>query len=133
MDTLGTLAEKKIKTRMAKPYNLRPFTTLDNIDIQAQAQNSRIESSTKLLHGLYGYLHFLPAHLIEDMDPNKATAENLLRCSKKSQSESFDIHSILPYQTGTNNWTFVLKAQLSSALLNHAVEPNPLAYKTCKS
>ncbi|KAH9808174.1 hypothetical protein DFH28DRAFT_1196946 [Melampsora americana] len=133
MDTLGRASSKLIKERMEKSYNLRPFMTLDNIDIQARIHNTRIEATTKLFHGSYGYLHFLPPHLINEIDPEEASVGSLLKCINKSQEEPFELHSILPNQDEKSHWKLVLKAQLSQALLDYEIEKNSPAYKTCKA
>ncbi|EGF98412.1 uncharacterized protein MELLADRAFT_113549 [Melampsora larici-populina 98AG31] len=132
MDTLGHACKKLIKSRMAEKYNLYPFMTLDNIDIQARIHNTRIESTTKMFHGSYGYLHFLPGHLTKDIDPNEATVENLLKCVEKSQSEPFEPSSMLPDQKDDAHWTLVLKSQLAEALVEYEVTPNSAAHIACK-
>ncbi|KAH9808787.1 hypothetical protein DFH28DRAFT_1226289 [Melampsora americana] len=133
MDTLGRASSKLIKERMEKYYNLRPFMTLDNIDIQARIHNTQIEATTKLFHGSYGYLHFLPPHLINEIDPEEASVGSLLKCINKSKEEPFELHSILPNQDEKSHWKLVLKAQLSQALLDYEIEKNSPAYKTCKA
>lgn len=133
MDTLGKASQKLIKHRMQQSYNLRPFMTLDNIDIQARIHNTRLEATTKLFHGSYGYLHFLPPHLIEDIDPEETKVECLLKCIDKSQQEPFEPSSILPTQDETLHWKRVLKAQLARALLDYEVEKDSVTYNVCKS
>lgn len=132
METLGSSAERNIKRRMAKNYNLRPFMTLDNIDIQARIHNPRIEATTKLFHGSYGYLHFLPPHLLNEINPIEATTENLHRCIHESQSERFETHMLLPDQEGSEHWTKVLKAQIAKVYLDYEVEPDSPEYNICK-
>ncbi|KAH9807667.1 hypothetical protein DFH28DRAFT_913790, partial [Melampsora americana] len=132
MDTLGRASEKLIKSRMAKEYKLYPFMTLDNIDIQTRIHNTRIESTTKMFHGSYGYLHFLPDHLTKDIDPNEATADNLLKCVENSRSKPFEPASMLPDQKDENHWTLVLKSQLAAVLVEYEVTPNSAAHTVCK-
>lgn len=133
MDTLGKASQKLIKHRMKQSFNLRPFMTLDNIDIQARVHNTRIEASTKLFHGSYGYIHFLPPHLIEEIDPEEAKVDSLLKCIDKSQEEPFEPNSLLPTQEEKLHWKHVLKAQLSRALLDYELEKDSVEYKICQS
>lgn len=133
MDTLGRASEKLIKLRMKESLNLRPFMTLDNIDIQSRIHNSRVEASTKLFHGSYGYLHFLPPGLIDNIDPEEGKVKTLLKCIDQSQQEPFEPSSILPTQDEKLHWTQVLKAQLSRALLDYVLEKNSIDYNICKS
>lgn len=132
MDTLGRVSEKLIKRRMSKTYSLYPFMTLDNIDIQARIHNIRIELTTKMFHGSYGYLHFLPEHLTRDIDPNDNTVENLLKYVEKSRSDPFEPSSMLPDQKDEIHWTSVLKSQLAEALVKYECRPDSAASKVCK-
>lgn len=131
MDTLGHACERLIKSRMNEKYSLHPFMTLENIDIQACIHNTRIESTTKMFHGSYGYLHFLPDHLTKCIDPNETMVEHILKCVEKSQSEPFEPSSMFPDQKDDNHWTLVLKSQLAQALVNYEVAPNSVAHATC--
>lgn len=132
METLGKESEKIIKKRMAKRYNLRPFTTLDNIDIQARVHNHCLEASTKMFHGSYGYLHFLPEHLLIDIDPKDASLESLLKYIKKSQSEPFEIFPMLRSHEDQVHWKLVIKSQIAQALLTYEFEKDSLGFHACK-
>lgn len=132
METLGKESEKIIKKRMAKRYNLRPFTTLDNIDIQARVHNHCLEASTKMFHGSYGYLHFLPEHLLIDIDPKDASLESLLKYIKKSQSEPFEIFPMLRSHEDQVHWKLVIKSQIAQALLTYEFEKDSSGFHACK-
>lgn len=131
MDSLGKATEKMIKRKMAKSYNLRPSMVVDNLDIQCRIHNSRIESTTKMFHGSYGYLHFLPDHLTKDIDPADTTVEKLLDCMKKSQEHSIDIKDLIPTQEHDNHWTLTRKSELSRALIDYELKKDTIEYKYC--
>lgn len=132
MGTLGKASEEMIKYRMSKKYNLRPFTTLDNIDIQARVHNPRLEASTKMFHGSYGYLHFVPEHLLDQIDPKEASLESLLTYIKNSQKKPFEIFPMLRSQEDEIHWSLVVKAQLAKALLDYEFKKDSSDYLTCK-
>lgn len=132
MDTLGAAAEITLKEMCSKDYNIHPTMTLDNIDIQARIHDPRIESTTKMFHGSYGYLHFLPENLLKDIKSHEASVENLLKCIRHSQTQPFDISSMLPNQEESNHWNEVLKSQLSNALLTYIVKEDSPGLKACK-
>ncbi|KAH9814587.1 hypothetical protein DFH28DRAFT_862788, partial [Melampsora americana] len=132
MDTLGLAAEKSIKHIRSLPYTIRPFLVLDNIDIQACVHNPCIESTTKMFHGSYGYLHVLPDHLVKDMDPAEANVNNLLKYVRQSQAQPFKISYLLPNEEESIHWTCVLKSQLSEALLNHVLKKDSPGYVCSK-
>lgn len=132
MDTLGLAAQKSIKVLSSKPYTIRPFLVLDNIDIQARIHDPRIEKTTKMFHGSYGYLHVLPEHLVKDITPAETSVESLLKYIRQSQDQPFELSSMLPNEKESNHWTLVLKSQLSAALLNYVIKKDTPAYECSK-
>lgn len=122
MDTLGEAAAQNVKARCSQTYSLRPSMILDNIDIQSRIHNVRIEKTTKVFHGSYGYLHFIPEHLTKDLTAAESSVENLIKCMKASQKEPFDMKLIIPNQEESNHWTLVRKAQLSKAFVSYVID-----------
>lgn len=131
MDTLGTCAAEKLKSRCEQSYNLRPSMILDNIDIQACIHNVRIEKTTKVFHGSYGYLHFIPEHLTKDLDRAETSVESLVRCIKSSQKERFDMQLIIPNQEESTHWTLVQKSQLAKSFIAYVLNPDLPRQRAC--
>ncbi|KAH9812039.1 hypothetical protein DFH28DRAFT_1177901 [Melampsora americana] len=133
MDTLGRALQEFIKDCMVISYDLKTFMTPDNIDIQEHVHNTSIKATTKLFHGSYSYLHFLPAHLIDNINAEEARLESLLKCIDQSQEEPFEPNSILPTQKEKFPWKLVLKAQPFQNLLDYKLQKGSGGYNTCKS
>lgn len=131
MDTLGRCATDKLKARCGERYNVRPSMILDNIDIQSRIHTVRIEQTTKIFHGSYGYLHFIPEHLTKDLEPEGTSVQNLVKCIKASQKEAFDMQLILPNQDESEHWTLVRKSQLAKALVTYVMDQDSPARKEC--
>lgn len=58
---------------MSRSYSIHPILCFDNFDILQQVQNTRLESASHLFHGTWGYFHFLPAHLREELQKDDSS------------------------------------------------------------
>lgn len=85
-----------------------------------------------MFHGSYGYLHFLPAHLLNNIDSKDASLASLLKYIEKSQSEPFKIFPMLRSQEDQVHWSLVLKSQLAKALVDYELKKDSPTFKTCK-
>lgn len=105
---------------------------LANINIQSHIHHTRIESSTKLFHGYYGYFYFLPENLLQDLYGLDKSVENLAWCTQDGLKEQFNQTLMLLNQKESAQWTLVQKSQLVSTSPNSVVERDSSAEHACK-
>lgn len=59
VDALARKAVKNIKETFSKPYSIRPFICVDNIDFETRIHHKRIEEATRQFHRSGGYCHIV--------------------------------------------------------------------------
>lgn len=133
MDTLGTAVADLLKSKCAQTYNMRPFLCVDNIDITARIHEQRVGMSTRTFHGTYGFLHFLPEHLLKDISPQETTVSKLLEYVKNSQLKPFEPSDMLPNQREAEHYQSVQKCSLVRALLDYVLKGKSPAHIYCRS
>lgn len=57
LDTLKKETERMIRKSSDKTKTIQPLWCVDNIDFEARVHNKRVEASTRMFHGTWGYIH----------------------------------------------------------------------------
>ena len=69
IETLKNETELTIQNAVSKESTIQPFWCVDKIDFQARIHNPRVEASTRMFHGSWGYILSMPKHLLARIDP----------------------------------------------------------------
>lgn len=121
-DTLQKKAEVKICRVMAQDHLIRPFICADNIDFQARVHHQRVEKSSRLFHGSWAYLHFIPSPLTPVSLRGSWSLESFLKSMRDGSSKRSSLKTFMFDKEESDHWVLVLKSQLASALVQYVVK-----------
>lgn len=71
MECISKSKQALEQSLIAKSYKIRPILCFDNLDILQRVMNTRIEASSHLFHGPWGYFNFLPKYLLKDIEKDR--------------------------------------------------------------
>lgn len=80
MDGLKNIAKHaavKIKEIMGKVGVISPFIVIDNLDMQERVHYARLDASTHMYHGTWGYIHELALELTAGLDLDAFSLERI--------------------------------------------------------
>lgn len=123
-DTLQKRAEKNIRLKLSHDYIIRPFLCADNLDFQARVHSHRVEKTSRLFHGSWGYFHLIPCPLTPVVLREAWSLSRFLRSMQDGLSKKVDLKLFLPTPAENTHWVATLKAQLSHVLLEYLVKPH---------
>lgn len=124
MEHLRVSREATLRSLMSRSYSIRPFLCIDNFDILQRINNTRIESASHLFHGTWGFLHFLPEHLRQEL-PHGTSSDDLLRTYKQAlvdcQKTPIQLKLFRPTSKEMTHWRAVLKSQLARVMYKYVI------------
>lgn len=123
-DTLKNNAERKLRLELSKAHVLRPFLCADNLDFQARVHSHRVEKSSRLFHGSWGYFHILPSALIPTPLRGAWSLPNFLESMRDGMSKTVNLKLFLATEEESQQWVSTIKAQLSHVLMEYLVKPH---------
>lgn len=122
MDRLRNLTEDKIRSEMSKHHPIRPFLCVDNIDFEARVHFKRLENSSRMFHGTWGYLHLLPKYLTDNITQDQSGLPTFLQSMSEAKSKPVEIFTFMGDQDSWSHWHLELKAVILKALVVSAIE-----------
>lgn len=119
MKTLGKETENAIKFEFTKPTTLAPLICVDNIDFEQRIHQRRLDRSTKMFHGSWGYVHFLKPNLLSNLNPDQFTLSRFKESMNARAGKRIDPGIFFPDKHEQDHWVSTLKAQIGSVLLRY--------------
>lgn len=123
-DTLQKLAEVDLRKRLSEPRVLQPFLCVDNIDFEARVSEKRVEKSSRLFHGSWGYFHVPHSCSTSPSLAKQFCLEDLLTSMEHGTTTPVKLCDFLPNKEESIQWSKTLKAQLASTLQDYFIKPH---------
>lgn len=123
MEHLRVSKEATLRALMSRSYCIPPILCVDNFDILQRVHNTRVESASHLFHGTWGYLHFLPAHLREELQ-KKNSFDHLASYQKalvESEHTPIQLKLFRATPDDMTHWGAFLRSQLARVMYDYVI------------
>lgn len=121
MDRLRVLTEDRIAAVMSQDHSIRPFLCVDNIDFEARIHFKRLENSSRMFHGTWGYLHILPTYLTQYITKEEASLDTFTAAMTDAEETPVNLSTFFPVQEEWEHWHKAIKALISQALITYVL------------
>lgn len=122
-NTLQKSVELNLKDTMNEPRLIQPFLCVDNVDFEARISSKRVEKSSRMFHGSWGYFHIIPSPLTPEALRNQFSLDVFLDSMNEGLKASMTLRDFLPDSEASVHWQITLKAQLATALQDYLIKP----------
>lgn len=120
MDHLRQVQENRMMDLFKINHKLLPLLVYDNIDIQLKIHNTRVETSSRLFHGTWGFYIVvracLQAKCTEDAVNLAAFCDAMARADRKT----VEMSTFCSTPAEAEHWESVVKSQIAKALKEYA-------------
>ncbi|EGG02925.1 uncharacterized protein MELLADRAFT_109668 [Melampsora larici-populina 98AG31] len=108
---------------------LLPLLCFDNIDIHLRIHNSRIDMSSRLFHGTWGFYTVFRAALLANCEAEAVSLASFVAAMKAADQEPVKIEDFAPRPEESAHFKAVIQAQMATTRIarlqfNHAVDSN---------
>ncbi|KAA1111372.1 hypothetical protein PGTUg99_003633 [Puccinia graminis f. sp. tritici] len=126
LNNLSRQARLRIAVKISKSIapTLGSYICFDNLDFEQRIHTKSVGHSSHMFHGTWGYVHHPSPEILESVPPSDLTLESYWQAMSKAST--FNVHSkmLLPTPKEEVQWEFVIKSQITSALLEHLATPS---------
>ncbi|KAA1098751.1 hypothetical protein PGTUg99_008124 [Puccinia graminis f. sp. tritici] len=126
LNNLSRQARLWIAVKISKSIapTLGSYICFDNLDFEQRIHTKSVGHSSHMFHGTWGYVHHPSPEILESVPPSDLTLESYWQAMSKAST--FNVHSkmLLPTPKEEVQWEFVIKSQITSALLEHLATPS---------
>ncbi|EGG02752.1 uncharacterized protein MELLADRAFT_66033 [Melampsora larici-populina 98AG31] len=119
MEHLRISQEAQLMEVFKVNQKLLPLLCFDNVDIHLRIHNSRIDLSSRLFHGTWGFYTVFRAALLASCDAEALSLAVFVEAMKNSDQKPVMIDSFAPRAGESVHFEAVIKAQLALALVEH--------------
>ncbi|EGG10756.1 uncharacterized protein MELLADRAFT_60250 [Melampsora larici-populina 98AG31] len=119
MEHLRVLQEDRMMELFKLNHKLLPLLIYDNIDIHLKIHNTRIEASSRLFHGTWGFFIVVRSCLQAKCSEEVARLSTFLDAMASADRKTVQMSSFCPTPAEADHWVAVVKAQLAKALAEH--------------
>lgn len=128
MDRLRELQEERLMELFKVNHKLMPLLCYDNIDIHLRIHNTRIDTSSRLFHGTWGFFKVIEACVMAKSKEEAMSLATFLASMSSAQHKPVLMSTFSPEPDQSDHWVSVIKCQLAKALKEY-VEHIPGAPK----
>lgn len=124
MEHLRVSKQAQLRVLMIQSFKIPPVLCFDNLDILQKVHNTCLEASSKLFHGMWGYLHFSLPHLEYNLNQKNASDHLHYFLKSWSKKELSPVKLSLFRQTEADlaHWRLVIKSQLAQSLYKYIIK-----------
>ncbi|EGG06483.1 uncharacterized protein MELLADRAFT_86615 [Melampsora larici-populina 98AG31] len=119
MDSLRILQENRIMEVFKVNRKMMPLLCFDNVDIQLRIHNTRIDTSSKMFHGTWGFYIVVRACLLAKCEAEAVNLAAFLAAMKAANKKAVNIETFRPTPSESKHFKKVIKCQLAKALKEH--------------
>lgn len=101
-------------------HKIMPILCFDNIDIHLRIHNTRVDTSSRVFHGTWGYFNVIRDSLQADCTAEEATLTSFLESMALADRTAVEVALFAPTPSEIKHWVSVIKSQLAQALKEHA-------------
>lgn len=116
MEHLQLLQENQMKEVFKVNHKLLPLLCYDNIDIQLKIHNTRIETSSRMFHGTWGFFMVIRSCLLARCPKDAFSLATFLKAMESADRNPVNLSLFAPTPAKMEAWVKVVKAQLASVL-----------------
>ncbi|EGG00455.1 uncharacterized protein MELLADRAFT_67826 [Melampsora larici-populina 98AG31] len=119
MEHLRISQEEQLMQVFKVNLKLLPLLCFDNVDIHLRIHNSRIDMSSRLFHGTWGFYIVFRAALLASCDADAVSLAAFVEAMKNSDQKPVLIEAFAPRAAESVHFKAVIKSQLALALVEH--------------
>ncbi|EGG11504.1 uncharacterized protein MELLADRAFT_59724 [Melampsora larici-populina 98AG31] len=98
---------------------LLPLLCYDNIDIHLRIHNTRIDTSSRLFHGTWGFFKVIEACVIAQSQDEAVSLATFLQSMASAQQKAVEMSAFSPSPAQSDHWVSVIKLQLAKAFTDY--------------
>ncbi|EGG08444.1 uncharacterized protein MELLADRAFT_61723 [Melampsora larici-populina 98AG31] len=114
---------KSIKKKIKAAGTLGFLICIDNLDMMERVHTRRLDATSKIFHGTWGYVHYLKPDLLTFVNSEECTVPAFQGFVKSDCEKPVNSGDLLPTQDEQIRWTLTLKNQIAQVLLRYMKSP----------
>ncbi|EGF99021.1 uncharacterized protein MELLADRAFT_113065 [Melampsora larici-populina 98AG31] len=116
LEHLRVVQEHRMMEIFKINHKLLPLLCYENVDIHLRIHNTRIETSSWLLHGTWGFFKVIEACVLAKCPEEVVNLASFLDSMASAQKKPVLMSAFAPKPDELAHWVSVIKSQLASAL-----------------